>query len=98
MAVDKLIWGAMGYTVALSLFTLLFTWILAIPIGVYSATHQYSAGDYIVTFIGFVGLGVPSFMIALVLMWVAYSAFGMDVGGLFSDAIQECAVEPGQVR
>ena len=85
IAVDKLIWQALGITVALSLFTLLFTWLLAIPIGVYSATHQYSLGDYIATFIGFVGLGVPSFMIALVLMWVAYAYFNQDVGGLFSD-------------
>ena len=85
MPVESLIWESLGLTVALSLFTLLFTWLLAIPIGVYSATHQYSLGDYTATFVGFIGLGVPSFMIALVLMWVAYSAFGLDVGGLFSD-------------
>ncbi len=84
--VENLIGESMGLSLALSVFTLLFTWLLAIPIGVYSATHQYSPGDYLATFIGFVGLGVPSFMIALVMMWVAYSAFGMDVGGLFSDA------------
>jgi peptide/nickel transport system permease protein len=84
--VENLIGESMGLTLALSVSTLFFTWLLAIPIGVYSATHQYSKGDYLATFIGFVGLGVPSFMIALVLMWVAYSAFGMDVGGLFSDA------------
>jgi peptide/nickel transport system permease protein len=85
MSVESLIWQALGYTVALSLFTMLFTWLLAIPIGVYSATHQYSAGDYLATFVGFIGLGVPSFMIALVLMWIAYSALGLDVGGLFSE-------------
>ena len=84
--VENLIGESMGLTLALSVFTLLFTWLLAIPIGVYSATHQYSKGDYLATFVGFVGLGVPSFMIALVLMWVAYSTFGMDVGGLFSGA------------
>jgi len=84
VSVASLIWERMALTVALSLFTMLFTWFLAIPIGVYSATHQYSAGDYLFTFIGFLGLGVPAFMIALVLMWVAYSWFGMDVGGLFS--------------
>jgi len=84
--VENLIGESMGLTLTLSVFTLLFTWLLAIPIGVYSATHQYSPGDYLATFIGFVGLGVPSFMIALVLMWIAYSALGMDVGGLFSDA------------
>jgi peptide/nickel transport system permease protein len=84
--VETLIWESMGLTLTLSVLTLIFTWLLAIPIGVYSATHQYSTGDHIATFIGFIGLGVPSFMIALVLMWVAYSAFGADVTGLFSDA------------
>jgi len=84
--VETLIWESMGLTLTLSVLTLIFTWLLAIPIGVYSATHQYSPGDHLATFIGFVGLGVPSFMIALVLMWVAYSTFGMDVTGLFSDA------------
>jgi peptide/nickel transport system permease protein len=88
LPVTALIWRAMGYTVTLSLFTLLFTWLLAIPIGVYSATHQYSMGDYVATFLGFVGLGVPNFMIALVLMWIAYSVFGMDVGGLFSTQLR----------
>jgi peptide/nickel transport system permease protein len=84
--VETLIWESMGLTLALAVLTLIFTWLLAIPIGVYSATHQYSLGDHLATFIGFVGLGVPGFMIALVLMWVAYSAFGMDITGLFSDA------------
>jgi peptide/nickel transport system permease protein len=87
--VANLIGERMGLTIALSGFTMLFTWLLAIPIGVYSATHQYSPGDYAFTFFGFVGLGVPSFMIALVLMWVAYSALGLDVGGLFSPAMRE---------
>jgi peptide/nickel transport system permease protein len=51
---------------------------------VYSATHQYSVGDYAFTFLGFVGLGIPNFMIALVLMWVGFAYFGANVGGLFS--------------
>jgi peptide/nickel transport system permease protein len=85
LPVEDLIWSCMGWQIALSLFAMLFTWLMAIPIGVYSATHQYSIGDYLATFIGFIGLGVPSFMIALVLMWVAYTTFGADVGGLFSD-------------
>lgn len=91
VAVEDLIWERMGLTVALSGFTMIFTWLLAIPIGVYSATHQYSPGDYVATFIGFVGLGVPSFMIALVLMWIAYSWLGLDVGGLFSPEFKEAA-------
>ena len=61
-----------------------FTWIVSFPIGVYSATHKYSALDYILTLIGFVGLATPTFLLALVLMWIAYSQFGVNVGGLFS--------------
>lgn len=83
--VSSLIWERMGLTVALTLSTLLFTWLLAIPVGIYSATNQYSFGDYLFTTIGFIGLGVPGFMLALVVMWVAFSWFGADVGGLFSD-------------
>lgn len=89
--VERLIWERMALTLALSGFTLIFTWLLAIPIGVYSATHQYSPGDYTVTFIGFIGLGIPGFMIALVLMWVAYAWLGLDVGGLFSPEFKEAA-------
>ncbi|MEZ4865949.1 MAG: ABC transporter permease [Caldilineaceae bacterium] len=71
-------------TVTLSFFTIIFTWLLAIPIGIYSATRQYSIFDYLFTFFGFIGLGVPNFMLALILMWVAYSSLGMSVSGLFS--------------
>ena len=84
MPVSELIWQRMGVTLALTMSTLVFTWLLAIPIGVYSARNQYSKGDYFFTFIGFLGLGIPSFMIALVLMWVAFRYLGQDVGGLFS--------------
>jgi peptide/nickel transport system permease protein len=83
--VASLIWERMGLTIALTLSTLLFTWLLAIPVGIYSATHQYSFFDYLFTTIGFIGLGVPGFMLALVVMWLAFSWFGADVGGLFSD-------------
>jgi peptide/nickel transport system permease protein len=83
--VASLIWERMGLTIALTLSTLLFTWLLAIPVGIYSATNQYSFFDYLFTTIGFIGLGVPGFMLALVVMWLAFSWFGADVGGLFSD-------------
>lgn len=82
--VVSLIWERMGLTLALSLFTLLFTWSLAIPIGVYSAMHQYSLGDYVITVFGFIGMGVPSFLLALLLMWFAFKYLGQSVGGLFS--------------
>lgn len=82
--VSELIWDRLLLTFVLSLSTILFSWSLAIPIGIYSATHQYSPLDYFFTFLGFVGLGTPSFMLALILMWIAYSQFGLSVGGLFS--------------
>lgn len=84
MPVADLLWQRMGATLGITVSTLILTWLLAIPIGVYSATHQYSKGDYFITFLGFVGLGIPSFMIALVLMYVAFRYLGQDVGGLFS--------------
>jgi peptide/nickel transport system permease protein len=71
-------------TVVLSLGTIVFTWLLAIPIGIYSATRQYSFFDYLFSFLGFIGLGVPNFMLALILMWFAYSSLGISVSGLFS--------------
>jgi peptide/nickel transport system permease protein len=84
VSVSSLIWERLALTFALSVFTMLFTWSLAIPVGVFSATHQYSIADYTFTFFGFVGLGVPNFMLALILMYVAMTVFGQTVGGLFS--------------
>ena len=71
-------------TMALSVATLILTYAVAIPIGIYSATHQYSPGDFLATVFGFTGLAIPSFLFALILMWVLYSAFGLSIGGLFS--------------
>lgn len=82
--VAELIGERMALTVALSIASLLLVWAISLPIGIYSAVRQYSPGDYFFTFISFVGLGVPNFLFALVLMWWAYSTFGMSVGGLFS--------------
>jgi peptide/nickel transport system permease protein len=73
------------WTVIISVSTLLLTWIIAFPIAIYSATHQYSIGDYVFTFAGFVGRGIPNFMIALILMWMGYQLFDFDIGGLFSE-------------
>lgn len=95
--VADLIWQRMGVTLALTVSTLLFTWLLAIPIGVYSARHQYSKGDYFFTFIGFIGLGIPSFMIALVLLWVTFRYLGQDVGGLFSPEYRSAPWSFGKV-
>ena len=89
--VKDLIWERMALTVVLSLVALLVSWFVAIPIGVYSATHQYSIPDYILSIINFIGAGTPGFMIALVVMWVAMTRLGLNVGGLFS---QEYMVAP----
>lgn len=82
--VSKLIAERLPLTIAISLFTMLFTYAIAIPIGIYSATHQYSIGDYTFTVIGFAGLATPNFLLALILMFVFYKYFGLSVGGLFS--------------
>ena len=97
LPVSTLIWNSMGVTLALTVSTLLFTWLLAIPIGVFSATHQYSPMDYVFTFLGFIGLAIPGFMIALVLLWVSFRYLGMDVGGLFSRQYQNAPWSVGKV-
>jgi peptide/nickel transport system permease protein len=80
----SLILDRLPFTIVLSFVTLLFTYAMAIPIGIYSATHQYSVGDYISIFVGFVGLAVPDFLLALVIMYVLLTQFGVSPGGLFS--------------
>ena len=78
-------------TIVLALGSLIFIWIVAIPIGILSAVRQYSILDYVATTIGFIGLAVPDFLLALVLMYLAWDWYGFSVGGLFS---QEYAVAP----
>jgi len=87
--VDELIWERLGLTIAISFFAMMFVWIVAFPVAIYSATHQYSIGDHFFSFLGFVGLGVPDFMIALVLLWVGFAYFGVSLGGLFSEKFME---------
>lgn len=82
--VNELIWERLGLTFAISLFTVIFIWVTALPIGVYSAVRQYSPGDYLFTAFSFIGLGIPNFMIALVLLWLAFDYWGVALTGLFS--------------
>ena len=82
--VTEVIGDRLLLTVLLALTAVIFTWILAIPIGIYSAVRQYSLGDYAFTCIGFIGLAVPNFLLALVIMYLAFAYFGASVGGLFS--------------
>lgn len=72
----------LGSTIILSLGTMLFTYLLSIPIAIYSAKHQYTIGDYIFTFIGFIGLAVPNFLMAILLMYLSYRITGTPVMGL----------------
>jgi len=89
--VKDLIWERMALTVVLSLVSVLVSWFVAIPVGVFSATHQYSLPDYVFSALSFIGAGLPGFMIALLVMWVAMRKLGLNVGGLFS---QEYLVAP----
>lgn len=76
-------------TVVVSVSSLFLTWILALPIGIYSAVRQYSAGDYVATFVGFIGLAVPNFLLALVLLYLGFTLFNAHIGGLFSPELQD---------
>lgn len=82
--VSQLLAERLPLTITLSVLTLLFIWAVSFPIGVYSAVRQYSVGDYTFTFLGYLGLAIPNFLIALVLMWLSLRWFGMSPGGLFS--------------
>ncbi|WP_196257784.1 ABC transporter permease [Pelagibacterium limicola] len=86
--VSSLIWDRLGLTLAISTLSMLFTWAIAIPVGVYAATRQYSVLDYVFTIFGFLGKGVPDFLLALILMWMAFAWLNMDVGGLLSPRYQ----------
>jgi len=85
----KLIADRLGLTMVLALFAFLFTWVMAIPIGIYSATHRNTILDYLVTVVNYTGVAIPNFMLALILMWWAYSQLGISVTGLFSREFEQ---------
>ncbi len=87
--VSELIGERLSLTVIISVFTILFTWAIALPIGIYSAVRQYSWMDYFLTIIGFIGLATPNFLFALVMLWVSYAYLGLSIGGLFSPEYSE---------
>lgn len=82
--VSALVWGQLGATLMITVASLLFVWAVALPIGIYSAVRRYSIGDHVFTLLGFIGLAVPNFILALVLMYASYRLFGQSVGGLYS--------------
>jgi peptide/nickel transport system permease protein len=83
--VKDLIWERLALTMTLSSIAILVSWLVAIPVGVYSATHQYSIPDYVMSVISFVGVGTPGFLLALIVMWLVMSQLNQNVGGLFSN-------------
>lgn len=82
--VTEVIGDRLWLTIILSIGAIIVTWGIALPIGIYSAVRQYSWGDYFFTFVGFIGLAVPNFLLALIVMYLAFRWFGLNVGGLFS--------------
>jgi len=97
LPVADLIWDRMWWTVFVAFVTITIGYMIAIPIGVYSATHQYSTLDHIINAWGFMGLGIPNFTMALAVMWFAFAYFGMDLSGLFSDQFKNAPWSVGKV-
>ena len=97
VSVNDLINERLGLTIILGLFTVVFTWTLAIPIGIISAVKQYSLIDYIFTFFSYLGVGTPNFLLALVIMWMVFAYFGMSITGLFSPDYVEAPWSVGKV-
>ncbi len=87
----------LALTMVISICTMIFVWVVAVPIGVFSATRQYSVFDYVFTFFGFLGLAVPNFLLALVLMYISYAHFGVSITGLFSQEYVDAAWSLGRV-
>ncbi len=82
LPVNEVVGDRLYLSFLLSFSTIIFTWAVAFPIGIYSATHQYSVGDHGLTFIGFLGLATPNFLLALVLLYLGKAYFGTSIGGL----------------
>lgn len=96
--VSQLIWDRVWLTILLSLASVVITWLIAFPVGIYSAVKQYSAGDYLFTFLGFVGVSVPAFLLALVVMYIHFKYLGVTLGGLFSSPYANAAWSWARVR
>ncbi len=96
-SVNNLIWERLGFTLLITFSATLLTWLIAFPVGVYSALRQYSFLDYAATLMAFVGLATPNFLLALVLMYLGYEWFGIAVGGLFSPEYASAAWSMGKL-
>ncbi|MBI1776836.1 MAG: ABC transporter permease [Proteobacteria bacterium] len=95
--VSGLIWSRMGSTLVISLLSLIFVWMVSFPIGVYSAVRRHSIGDHVFTLLGFLGLAIPHFILALTLMYVTYKYLGQSVGGFYSPEYAEVPWGPAKL-
>lgn len=83
-SVNEILQERIPMTIVISLAALIFSWAVAVPIGIYSATHKYSIADYVVTFLGFIGVATPGFLLALIMAWLLFTKLGFSALGLFS--------------
>ena len=94
--VTEVIGDRLWLTMVVSIAAIILTWVLALPIGIYSAVRQYSVGDYVATFVGFIGLAVPNFLLALVLMYSGFSCSTPTSAGCSPPRWPRRAVELGE--
>lgn len=93
----ELISERLGLTITLALFAFFFTWAIAVPLGIYSATHRNTLLDYLTTVINYIGVATPNFMLALILMWWAYSQFGLSITGLYSREFEQAPMSIAKI-
>src|SRR5690606_37919257 len=84
----SLIWGRLGNSILIEGLSVLVMWFIALPIGIYVAVKKYSLGDYLATVAGFIGLAIPNFLLALLLMYLSFVWFGTTIGGLYSSEFE----------
>lgn len=97
LPVSQVIGERLALTMLISVISLVIVWAIAVPVGIYSATHQYSVGDYVFSFLGFIGMAVPGFLIALILVYVIFDTTGVSITGLFSPEYQDAPWSVGKV-
>ena len=95
--VNELVWERLGYTLSITISALFFTWLVALPVGIYSALRQYTIGDYFMTTLALVGLATPPFLLALIFMHIGFEWFGISTGGPLLAGVRGRAVELCQV-
>ncbi|MGH6881965.1 ABC transporter permease [Hypericibacter sp.] len=98
MPVNQVVGDRLLLTIVVSVATIIFIWVVSFPIGIYSAVRQYSVGDYTLTFLGFLGLATPSFLLALVLLYFANVKFGISIGGLMDPSYADAPWSWGKAR